>query len=206
MKYQDLINIIPAQISGKEIEVDASIEMRDQIEGKQFYQTVKGRLLRVNSWHQLAGVVSAEFQLVDSDGLAVDRNAIQGDYIRIDIPGPGSTAGDGYDWVRIEELKEVEADNNQSIGFRVRPAKDPGSDKNEVAHFYSEESTSVFIVTRESTKIIAWIIDSNVSPGVNSHSITGKIRDITVGLGAVGIFSKLQWQNLVNGLVRNTIE
>lgn len=71
---------------------------------------------------------------------------------KIDIPGPGSSEGDGYDCVCVEDVKEVSEGDMQSTGFHVRPSQNPFGEKNETAHFYSNEATSNFIVTREGNK------------------------------------------------------
>jgi len=34
------------------------------------------------------------------------RRALEGDFIKVDIPGPGPGVGNGYDWVRIESIEE----------------------------------------------------------------------------------------------------
>ena len=202
MKQNDFTGIIPAQYTGNEIEALAEVELQNENDAKHFYQIAKERLLNVNNWHAVAGLVSATFQLVDAGGNVAGRKCHKGDYLRIDIPGPGSTEGDGYDWVSVEEVKEVTTENMQSIGFRVRPSQNPLGTKNETAHFYGEESTSNFIVTRENTKISAWIIDRNIKPNVEARSLTDKIRDTSVGISAIGFFSKIQWQNLANGLIK----
>lgn len=204
MKQHDFTGIVPDQYTGDEIEASAEVELQNENDAKHFYKIAKERLLNVNNWHAIAGWVSASFQLVDTAGNAAERKCDKGDYLRIDIPGPGSTEGDGYDWVCIEQIKEVTEDNIQSIGFRVRPSENPLGKKNETAHFYGEESTSNFIVTRENTKICAWIIDRNIKPNVEATSLTDKIRDTSVGISAIGFFSKIQWQNLANGIVKQS--
>ncbi len=202
---KDFTGIVPTQHTGEELEAEASVELDDENEAKKFYLLSKGRLLNVNNWHKLAGIISASFQLTDASGKEIDRQMQKGDYLKIDIPGPGSNEGDGYDWVCIEELKEVSDENIQSIGFRVRPAKNPTYEKNETAHFYSDESSSNFIVTREGKKITAQIIDRNIKPNVHAQSLTDKIRDTAVGMSAIGMFSKIQWQNLAMGIVEKNV-
>ncbi len=201
MKEKDFTGIVPAQYTGEEIEATASVEFNTNNEAKNFYGIAKERLLNVNNWHHLAGIISAKFQLMNAAGEEVDRKADKGDYFKIDIPGPGSSEGDGYDWVCIEEIKEVIEEDVQSIGLRVRPVKNPFGNKEEIAHFYSNEATSSFIITGEGNKVTAWIIDRNIKPNDDAGSLTDKIRDIAVGIGAIGIFSKAQWQGLAKGLV-----
>jgi len=202
MKHKDFSGILLPQYTGEEIEAEASVILNDENEAKNFFTAVKNRLLNVNNWHKIAGIISAKFKVLDAAGKEVDRNVQKGDYLKIDVPGPGSKEGDGYDWVCVEDLKEVAEGNIQSIGFRVRPAQNPLGKKNETAHFYSEESTSNFIVTREAINVIALVIDRNIKPNVQAQSLTDKIRDTAIGMSAIGMFSKIQWQNLANGLVK----
>lgn len=202
MKQKDFTGIVPAQSTGKEIETHSSIDLKDEHEAKLFYEVVKDRLLHVNNWHVLAGIVSGSFQLMSGRNEKLDREVEIGDYLRIDIPGPGSTEGDGYDWACVEEKKEVAEGNMQSIGFRVRPSKNPVGEKDEIAHFYTNDATSTFIVTREDNTVTALIIDRNIKPNNKADSVIDKIRHVAVGLGAIGAFSKVQWKNLAEGMVK----
>ncbi len=202
MKHKDETGLIPPQFTGKEIEVEAQVELRDEKEAKIFYDIVKTRLLNVNNWKELAGVLGATFQLIDAKGEEIERGVQKGDYLRIDIPGPGNQEGDGYDWVLVEELNEVGSGEAESIGFRVRPTQNPFGEKNEIAHFYGVESTSSFIVMRERARVIAWIVDRNIKPNVDVASVLDKIRDSVVGVGALSMFSKMQWQKLADGFVK----
>jgi hypothetical protein len=202
MKHQDYNNIIPAQETGKDIEAEASVELANDADAINFYHTAKKRLLQVNQWHQIAGLISAKFQLTDENGEEINREAEQDNYIRVDIPGPGSKEGDGYDWALIEELREVAFENIQSIGFRVRPAANPKKDSEHVAHFYDPSATSNFVVTREGNIVTATIIDRNTKPNDDAESVMDKIRHTVAGMSALSAFSKIQWQNLAEGLVR----
>ena len=202
MKQKDYTGIIPPQYTGTQIEVDATVELKDIDEARAFYIVAKSRLLQVNNWHHVAGIISARFQLIDAAGNEVDRHAAKNDYLKIDIPGPGSTEGGGYDWVMIEALYEVSDAENESIGFRVRPCKNPFENKNKIAHFYADEATSNFIVIREGTNVIAWVVDHNLMPNDDAGSLVDKIRDAAVGMGALTLFSKIQWQGLVDGIIK----
>ena len=75
--------------------------------------------------------------------------------------------------------------------------------RNETAHFYSKEATSSFIITRENSKVISWIIDRNLLPNTESESLADKVRDVAVGVSAIAGFSKVQWQGLADGLIEN---
>lgn len=202
MAVRDHTGIFPPQQSGQDMTMTAAVELKHAEDAEQFYFVAKQRLLDVNNWHSIAGGASAKFQLVDADGNEVQRLAQKGDYFRIDIPGPGTKAGDGYDWVKVEELTETDNEHEQSIGLRVRPTSNPFNKSDETAHFYSDKATSNFIVTRENNVINALVVDRNVEPNKDASSVTDKLRDAAVGVGAVSIFSRIQWQHLANGLVK----
>ncbi len=202
MVQKNYTGLIPEHHNGKMIESEESIDFKDEAEAKDFYYTVKIRVITDNNWHHLAGIISAKFQATDEKGNEVDRMVAQGDYLKIDIPGPGSKAGDGYDWAQVEELKEISIQDVNSIGFRVRPTANPLHSENIVAHFYSNQSTSTFIVTREKNKVTASIYDSNTKPNTEAKNLTDEIRHVAVGLGALSSFSKIQWQNLVEGMIK----
>ena len=206
MIQKDLTGIVPNQYTGEEIETQSSVDFKNESQAKVFYEVAKARLLSVNNWHFIAGIISGHFQLTDAHGEKLNRNVETGDYFRIDIPGPGSSEGDGYDWVYVEDLKEITEDNVQSIGFRVRPSENPVGEKNETAHFYTDDATSNFIVTREGNTVTAMIIDRNLKPNDESGSVMDRIRHVAVGAGAIGLFSKIQWKNLTDGLVKDVKE
>ena len=199
-KEKNPSGMIPEHREGKEINTESTAELNSADEAKRLFSEAKQRLLNVNLWHEIAGTPSATFQLTDKEGREVNRTVEEGDHFKINIPGPGSVAGDGYDWVRVEEIKTREADDAESIGIRVRPAANPTTGENEIAHFYSEESTSNFIVTREGKKVTAGIYDRNTKPNTDAN-LLDKARDMVIGLSAVAGFSKFQWQKLADGLI-----
>jgi hypothetical protein len=201
MGKTDYTGIVPQQYTGSEVESEASTDFKSEEEAITFFKIARQRLLDVNSWHRVAEKISAHFQIVDKVGEPKDRLVNEGDYLRIDIPGPGRPQGDGYDWVCVETINELKNHIVQSVGLRVRPHPNPFDEKTETAHFYSREATSSFIVTRESSRVSSWIIDRNLVPNKEAESLADRIRDTAVGLGAIAGFSKLQWQGLANGLV-----
>ncbi|MBA2562786.1 MAG: hypothetical protein H0V14_07705 [Chitinophagaceae bacterium] len=201
MKEKNYTGIIPEQQTGKAIDAESSVELNNIEEAKTFFNVVKSRLQNVNKWHKFAGDISAVFKLLDKESVEVQRSAQKGDYIKIDIPGPGSDSGDGYDWVQIEEVESTSVPDVDSFAFRVRPAQNPQNNKDDTAHFFSPESTSSFTVTREKKKVTAAIYDRNTKANKEVDSITDKIRDAVVGTAGIIGFSKIQWKNLTDGLL-----
>lgn len=201
MKRKDQLGIIPEQFKGQALEVEASRVSDTETAAQSLYELAKKKLFSVNDWHKIVAGLTARFQIVDQDGNEVSRKVNKGDYLRINIPGPGNKEGDGYDWVVVEELKEINKEDFQSAGFRVRPTENPFGKKNETAHFYSNETTSSFIITREKVKVISRIVDRNMKPNTESESVVDKVRDVMVGVSGIAGFSKVQWQGLADGLL-----
>ncbi|WP_247236652.1 hypothetical protein [Telluribacter sp. SYSU D00476] len=202
MEEKNQSGIIPDNYTGRIIDTTSKVECRSIEEARAFFDVVKQRLLNVNAWNDYAGAATAKFQVVDKEGNEVTRHVTQGDFFKINIPGPGSISGEGYDWVRVEEVRIVAEGEVESVGIRVRPTSNPQNDDDQIHHFYSEESTSNFTVTREGQLITVGIYDRNTKPNVESEGILEKARDILVGLGAVTGFSKYQWQKLADGLLQ----
>jgi len=138
---------------------------------------------------------------VDESGQEVNRPVQKGDYFKIDVPGPGTKSGEGFDWVQVEEIEDTSDADTETFGIRVRPAQNPQNIGADVAHFYSPESTSSFTVKREGTKITAGIYDRNTKTNKDADSLSDKVRDAVMGAAGILSFSKIQWKSLTNGLV-----
>ncbi|MFL5742257.1 MAG: hypothetical protein ACJ75B_18680 [Flavisolibacter sp.] len=202
MQEKNYTGLVPSQVEGKEITACAFIELSGEEEAKQFYEIARQRLLFVHNWKHITGKLSADFQLTDNEGKEVDRAAQNGDHFRIDIVGPGSHAGRGYDWAAVEEIREVHENGVDSIALRVRPASDPKANNPHTAHFFSEKSTSTFEITRDGKKLTAAIYDRNIEANEETKEPIDKVRNAIVGLGAKHGLSKLQWQALAEALIQ----
>src|SRR5687768_11563823 len=97
--------LVPQQTEGIQKDLKEELLAQDVDEAQEIFVIAKERLLNVNNWNKICDTLSSDFKLTDGEGNEVDRNAHYNDYIRIDIPGPGSQAGDGYDWVLIEAIE-----------------------------------------------------------------------------------------------------
>lgn len=193
---------IPAHEEGAEVNVEDSLAFDSEASAASFFQALKQRLFNVNAWHRLAGALSADFKLTDKSGNEVDRKPRQGDYFKINIPAPGTQTGEGYDWVQVEEIVEKAEHANEFTSIRVRPTSSPVNADPDVAHFYTDEATSNFIVKREGRTVTAGVYGRNEKPNVKAaDNLVDKVRNAVVGTGGVTGFSKLQWKALVNGLL-----
>ena len=202
MEDKNYTGVVPGQHRGDSVTAEGSRTFDDMTAAKAFFLQVEAKLLDVDHWHDQAGEALARFTLTDLAGNPAGGIAQQGLLIKIDIPGPGSEAGGGYDWVKIEEIKKADSTDVESTALRVRPIAVPGSGNEEPTHFYDEKSTSTFTVTREHTSVTVAIYDRNINPNTEADSLIDKVRNALTGLLGEKVFSKIQWQSLVDGLLK----
>jgi len=202
MKHPDFI--IPENNRGAKSDTTSTETFTDIAEAKRHFQVVRQRLISVSKWHEYAGVASAEFTLTDSQGNHKEDFVQEGDRFKINIPAPGTTSGEGYDWVQVEKIEEG---NNQEedweyILIKVRPTDNPSTADNNTAHFFSDNANSYFLVKRIGTEVSAEVHGRNEQPNTETDKITDKIRNTIVAIGAIFGISKAQWKSLTSGLVK----
>ena len=193
----EIADKLPPQQSGAETNTEHSVVAKNEAEAIKLFERAKQRLLNVNEWEKLCGAGSANFQLTDALGKDVKRPAQVQDHFKIDIPGPGTVTGQGYDWVQIEHIEE----QDDSLLMRVRPATNPRNEAGDVAHFFSDESTSNFMVKRTTNTVEAAVYGRNETPNTSAEKGVDKARNTMVALSAMAGIAKIQWKSLVKGLL-----
>ncbi|TWF42744.1 hypothetical protein FHW36_102505 [Chitinophaga polysaccharea] len=193
---------LPAQYVGEATSTSESKDLLNEETASAFFKTAVLRLADINNWESLSGSMSSGFQLTDLAGKLVSGLAETGMYIRIDIPGPGTHAGKGFDWVKIEQKEHIMLNEHQEVFFiRARPSEHPIQKSAGIAHFLRKEASSSFVLVRNGATVTAAVYGRNEVPNTQSPDLGDRIRNAVVGsTGAIGI-SKLQWKALVKGLL-----
>jgi hypothetical protein len=196
-------SIVPSQNEGTQKDIEHIVTAVDENDARKLFMIARNRLVDVNHWHEYSGSMSATFQLTDQYGKEVNRTAEKGDYFKINIPAPGSIEGNGFDWVNIEAIEDVSNPDGdiERIALRVRPASNPKEKGENVAHFFSEDSTSSFIIERLGNQLKAAVYGRNERPNTSTSNLIDKVRNVIVGVTAILGFSNIQWKNLVKGLI-----
>jgi hypothetical protein len=200
--HNEDVEPVPPQEAGGKTDIEAHLEAADRAEAHKIFAEAKKRLLDVNHWSSISRGISASFVLTDCRGTVKKCSPQVGDYLRIDIPGPGTAAGDGFDWVRIEMIEE-EPDclgPKEFVVMRVRPASQPEKKKS-TAHFFEPDATSSFMVKREGRRITAEVHGRNEKSNPQGESLADSIRNAVVSIGAQAGLSKIQWEKLVKGIL-----
>lgn len=195
-------SIIPENNTGASSDTSHEVIAPNPASAQAIFDSAKQKLLDVNNWHKYCGKTSAVFQLTDERGNKVYRAAQLGDHFKIDIPGPGSATGEGNDWVQIEAIEHTVNDDAEVLAMRVRPTDNPQNSKKDVAHFFTDEASSTFSVSKQGNKIVAAVNGRNEKPNVKADNLLDKVRNAVIATTAILGLNKPQWKSLVKGLLK----
>lgn len=194
---------VPPQRIGKQVNLESRVSFPDDGSASHFFGLAKRRLLDVSRWHELAELPVATFVLTDAyGGEAVKPQPVEGDKVRIDIPGPGPSAGDGYDWVVVEDLTETDSPAHELCSLTLRPTANPLKPGDDTAHFFKDVATSTLVVERREREVIARYHGRNEVTNTDTDSTVDNVRNAAVGVGAKLGFSYPQWKSLIDGLTK----
>lgn len=201
-------NIVPKNYEGKQTELKYAVVADNREEAIQLFQKACERLRDVSAWHKICDIAGAEVSIIDENGNENQRLAQEGDYLQIDIVGPGSSAGDGYDWVKVELIEENSRPNGEeeSMAMRLRPCDNPTKPGEETAHFFNEEATSTFIIERKGNTVTAAYFGRNEVPNTGSEKLIDKVRNVAISAFAMLGLSEVQWKSLIKGLLEGKEE
>ncbi|WP_048509780.1 hypothetical protein [Chryseobacterium sp. FH2] len=192
---------IPSQKTGGFHDTESERVFENSLVASEHFDVLKKRFLSTNSWKDYCGEQSADFKLYDHYGNYLEREPQTGDFIRIDIPGPGETEAKGYDWVKINSFFNEKGDDWEKIFFICNPSEEPGNKKNRhIAHFYSKQASSTFMILREANFIRMAIYGRNETPNFNANFLD-IIRNIFTAVGGMLGIAKIQWKCLADGLI-----
>ena len=165
---------------------------------KKKYLSACKKLMQINNWGKIGEtILKTEFSLCDENGLDVKRLPQINDFIKINLAGPGSKSGDGFDWVQIEEIiTKNDSDDIEFNSIKVRPAGCPLNESTCIAHFFDAAATSTFIVSKKQNEVTAEIHGRNEEPNKSTAHLADNVRNILVATAAAAMFSDVQWKKL----------
>jgi len=193
---------IPAQKKGTSFDVQEVITVEDRDIAVSKYQIAKQRLLNVSLWGIIAKEDPSAFLLTDPDGNKQDRLAVEGDLIKIHLPGPRSRIGDGADWVVIEKIIEERNRYLDEVftAMTVRPCRNPCAGEKEIAHFYDDITTNTLLICRHRIELVASIHGRNEQVNTDTDWLA-LIRNLLVALPAKAGISNAHWKKLAKGFI-----
>ena len=192
---------LPEQYCGSYHDTMSFKKLCSNSKAESAYRILFNRLVNVHEWHDYAGSVGARFVLTDSQGQAIRCIPGEGLYIKIDLMAPGSHAGHGSDWVRIEEVKDQHTDFDNYFMFRTVPSVNPAEHGSAIAHFYGHEASSTFIISQKGKRISAEVHGRNEEVNVEDAGLIDRMRNRLVKVGAALGIAKIEWKHLTDGLL-----
>lgn len=197
--------LVPVQEEGKSAELFSERKMNSEAEAALIFGYARDRLFNPACWIDLAGQLGTKFLQTDRDGNTVDRPVSMGDYIRIDIPGPGPVAGHGYDWVTVTRIEQQKSTSRQEefAGMQLMVSNDPRETGDDAAHFFEKGATSTFLLNRKDALVTATYYGRNEVVNNATERVGDNIRNTMVGAGAVLGLSEMQWKSLLEGFLRD---
>lgn len=195
---------IPANFQGKPVDLEASIALDSLENAKKCFERAKMRLLNPPVWHQIAGSLSASFEIEAEANTTIHHLLKKGDFVSVNIHSPEAVLAGNYDWVRVAEVEE-EIITAEEIYFllTLSVAANPHHKKNKVDHFFKEGASSTFVIYRKEKTVQVLYFGRNETPN-NQKENSGleNIRNHVVALGAIAGLSNVQWEALINGLLK----
>lgn len=186
---------------GKEVNLEAETVLPSpELAGKRF-DLACSRLLHPQQWQRLCGKLSAVFDVVAGGAEVVTRAIIQGDHIRINIPGPGPGTGDGYDWVEVNLIDSSGAGDHRQLGIKLMPCSNPQSSDNSSAHFFKSGASSTLMIVLDGTKLRSTYHGRNEVVNNETGHVKDNIRNTLIGAGALAGLSELQWSTLIHAFL-----
>jgi hypothetical protein len=192
--------LIPHNWQGKATDLLYSNTAANETLAATIFTIAAERLCTPCLWHKLAGVLSAAVTHFNSSQEQVIHPVEVGDFLRIDIPGPGPSEGDGYDWVKVDMLEKV---SQACCGLRLRACANPFSDTITTAHFFTADATSTLLIERTGLTVTAGYYGRNEMPNSKDLPVRDKPRNLLVATGAMAGLSELQWNALIKSFLTN---
>ena len=195
--------LVPENREGKAVDIEHSITEENLQDAITMFRLAYSRIIYPAIWKSLAGAGTASFSIWKAGSSEVQRHVQINDFLRIDIPGPGPVAGEGFDWVKVETLQEnIIPHTDESFVMRLRVCANPENQEAGTAHFFTEEATSTFIVKRLGTTVTCSYHGRNEKPNTADVDTADKIRNKLVATGAVAGLSEVQWTALLKGILQ----
>ncbi|MBL7717768.1 MAG: hypothetical protein JNL72_02945 [Flavipsychrobacter sp.] len=198
---------IPEHHEGKQNDISHVVTLDTVEEAAKCFVRAYKRLFNPKIWHQVGGALSAEVSLRNANGSKERDLAEVNDHYRIDIPGPGTRVGDGYDWVVVEAIEDHHDASaaEEWMGLRLRPCRNPETNEGDIAHFFQDKATSTFIIHRQGTSVTASYHGRNEVPNTHTASGIDNLRNRVVTSGAMSGLSEAQWSALMKGFLQEEI-
>lgn len=204
MNYKIYIQeFLPVNKVGSKNNAVTFLKYETDNEALEKFRLLKQSLLNINRWNINSGKNPTKFFLYDENLGDKSSMAEENDLVKIKIPAPANKVGNGFDWVKIIKIKEIDNNDFQAILIRMKPHYCPENKDKKIAHFYTNDATSTFILAKENKAIQLSVHGRNEIPNIKNIGFINSLRNYFVAKGGIFGGSKIQWQDFVEEFVKN---
>lgn len=161
-------------------------------ESQLLFNQMKKVFLDINRWDQLFKK-NTEFYLKNTSGQEQSAPIQIGDLVAIKIPGPKNHLGDGFDWVKVQNMIIAEKEDQSILSFELQPCANPKK-PNQIAHFFQDSARNNFIIKKEGCTITAEVHGRNEIPNCSNVPFRDQLRNFFIANGGIFGMSKIQWE------------
>lgn len=167
----------------------------DEPEAERFFSILKTKILHIDEWNEHA--MLSEFWLFDETGQKRQSGILEvGTFLRISLKGSGK-----YDWVKIISIDEAV---NEFI-ITVKPTFDPTADepdKTVISHFFTDEATNNFCLSKDGRKISFYVIGLNEKRNTSeTKNALETIRNVAVNVAAYVGVQQGEWEKFCHSFL-----
>lgn len=203
MKYKiDVQHLLPVNIIGSENNAVSFFDCSSETEAFERFRKFSQKLLDVNGWNQFAGKNPTEFYLhgkENKEGTAVQLN----DLVKIKMPAPKNKLGNGFDWVMVNKIEVIDQTEEKVFLLQMRPHSCAESGSGSIAHFYTEDASNTFILSKKNKVIQFSIHGRNELANTSKVGWIHSLRNFFVASGGIFGGSKVQWQDFTEEFLKN---
>lgn len=193
---------IPEQVVGKSLDYSRELILPNDTMAYNRYREIVKKLIDINAWQQIAVGLSAEFVIVNEKKEVQMRRVKKNDFIRIDIPGPGTPSAGGYDYVKVTSFDQYDHQNKRKTFLSLQPSPDPSTLGDDAAHFFKKYTSSNIVIKQEGNSVSLHYAGRNEVINTETGNVLDNVRNFLVGLGAKLGASYPQWKALIDGLAK----
>jgi len=204
MKYKiDIQDLLPVNKKGSKNNASADILFEKQDEADEYFERLSKNLLKINDWKVNAGKNPTVFFIYNKDNQKRHELVEENDLVKIKMPAPKNKLGNGFDWVIVTQLKIIEKPDLKVFLLQMKPHICPENINGGVAHFYTEDATNTFILSKRNKTIQLSVHGRNEIPNTKKVGFLNACRNFFVAGGGIFGGSKMQWQDFAEEFIKN---
>jgi hypothetical protein len=197
MKTDELLNQTKQNESESSIS-SADKDFESEAKAREVFSALKTKLLNINEWNKHA--LMSTYALFDENGREINEINV-GDFIRISLKASGK-----YDWIRVIEVY----DQPDEFVITVKPTYDPTdgeNDKTTVSHFFTDEATNNFCLSRKAGTVAFYVIGLDEKSNTDETSgALETIRNVAVNAATYLGMQKSEWEKFCHHFLEDAAE